>query len=113
MEGWHHLKWHQIRKKGSPDRRRRRDRLHSLEIVIRIDPTSTAFIDLLDRCLMRKPPFMEMTRGSPIPSKVVIVLPTNSSHGLLEVCQLVLEVLHRIVQDVQSSRLLANYLPEI
>ena len=34
MKGRHHLEWHWFRKNGSPDGRRRRDRIHSLELIL-------------------------------------------------------------------------------
>ena len=41
-------------------------------------------VDLLDGRLMGQPPLMEMTRGSPVPSEVVVILTTDSRHRLLE-----------------------------
>ena len=81
MERRHHLEWHRIQKNGSPNRRRRRDRL---EVIFRINSTSAMLVDLLDGRLMGQPPLMEMTRGSPVPSEVVVILTTDSRHRLLE-----------------------------
>ena len=101
MKGRYHLEWHQFWKNRSPDWRRRRDRLHSLEVVIRIvGPASTTLIDFLNGCFMGYPSLMKMTSRSPAPSEVVVVLAAYASHRLLEPGQLVLEVFHRMVKDI-------------
>ena len=100
MKGWHHLKWHRIRKDGSFDWRGRRDRFHSLELVVRVDPTSTTLIDLLNGRLMGNPSLVEMTDRSSIPTEVFVILSTNSCHRLLETGQFILKIFDGVVQDV-------------
>ena len=113
MKRWHHLEWYRFRKCRSSYRRRRRDCFHSLELVLRVNPASAAFVDLLDGCLMGNPPFVEVTSRSSVPTEVVVVLATNSHHDVLEAGQLVLQILDGIMKDIQLGRLLANHLPKI
>ena len=113
MERWHHLEWHRLRKNGGLDWRRRRNCLHGLEVIIRVDLTSTALIDFLDGCLMGDPPFVELATPSRAPTEVVIELLTRARHHVLEAGQFVLQVLHCILKDIQLGRLLPNHLPEV
>ena len=113
MKGRHHLERRQIRKNGRPNRRRRRDRFHSLELVLRVNPTSAAFVDLFNGRRMIKPSFVELTTGDRVPSEVVVVLATDPSHRLLEAGELVFQILHGMVKDVQLRRLLAHQHPKI
>ena len=62
---------------------------------------------------MGDPSLVKMTGGDTVPSKVVIILSTNSRHSLLEARQLVFEVLHGMVQDIEFRSLLANHLSEV
>ena len=107
------MEWHRFRKHGSPSWGWRQDRFHSLKLVLRVDPTSTTLIDLLNGGLMGNPSLMQMTGGSSVTTEVVIILATNSGHNLLETSQLVLEVFNRIMENIQGGGLLSNYLPKI
>ena len=113
MKRWHHLEWYRFRKYGSPDRRRRRDRFHSLELVLGVDPAGTTLVDLLDGRFMGQPSLMEVTSGNAVSSKVVVVLTTYSCHRFLETGQFVLQVLHGVMKDVQLGRLHLDHLPEV
>ena len=68
---------------------------------------------LLYGSLMGYPSLMGNASRNAAPSKVIIVLPTNSRHDLLETRQLVLQVFHGVVQDVELCSLLANHLRKV
>ena len=107
------MEWYRIRKNRSPDWRRRRDRFHSLELIFGLDPASATFVDLFDGSLMGNPSFVEVTRRSPVSSEVVVKLATNSRHSLLEAHQLISEVLHSVVQDIELRSLHTNHLSKV
>ena len=114
MERWHHGNWHRFRKNRSPNWQRRGDRFYSLEVVVRIiRSASTTLVDFLNGCLMGKPSLMKVTSRSPVPLEVVIVFAAYASHRLLEAGQLVFEVFHRMVKDVEHGRLPTNHLLQL
>ena len=92
---------------------RRRDRLYSLEFVLRVDPASAPFVDLLDGCLVGNPSLVELATPSRASTKVLVELTTRPCHHGLETGQFILQVFHGVVQDVQLGRLLPDHLPEI
>ena len=102
MKRRHHLEWYRFRKNGSPGRRRRRDRVHSLELVVAgtVGSTSATFIDPLDGRFMGDPSLVELSRRNSGSTKVLPELSTNTRHDLLEASQLVLQVLDGVVEDV-------------
>ena len=56
---------------------------------------------------------MEVPYGDPSLSKVVVILTTDTGHRLLEAGQFGLEVLDRMVEDVQGGRLHPDHLPKL
>ena len=112
MKGRHHLEWYRFRNHGTPDRRRRRDRLYSLERVIiagTIGPTSATLVDSLDGRLVGNPPLLKLTGRGCALAKVLVELTSNPSHDLLETSQFVFEVLHGIMENIDGGILLPNY----
>ena len=86
MKRRHHLEWHRIRKYGSPNRRRRRDRFHSLKVVVAgtIGPAGATFVDPFEGSFVSNPSFMKMAIGGhvlqkPQDSKVVGPLPEEDA----------------------------------
>ena len=59
---------------------------------------------------MRDPPPVKMAMRHPSLSEVLVVLPADSSHRMLEAHQLVFQFLDGMRQNVQLSRLLAYHL---
>ena len=101
MKRQHHLEWYRFWKYGILDGRRRGNCLHSLEVIPRVTcPASTPFVDLLDGSFMGNPSRMEMSHGDTSLLEVVVILATNSHHGLLKAGQLVLKIFKGVVQDV-------------
>ena len=115
MKRRHHLEWHRFRNNRTPDRRRRGDCVHSLELIVTgaIGPTSAPLIDLLNGRLMRNPSFVELTNGGRTPTKVLVELPGDSGHDLFEACQLVLQVLQGVVENINFGILLPNHLTKV
>ena len=98
----------------SSDWRRRRDRLHSLEIILGVaSPTRTALIDLFNGSLVGNPSTVKLPDGDASLPEVVVVFTTDPGHGLLEASQLVLEVFNGIVKNIELRSLLVNHLPKI
>ena len=58
---------------------------------------------------MRDPPMVEMTVRYTGLSEVLIILPTDSSHRLLEAGEFILEVFNVLVKNVQLSGLPAHH----
>ena len=52
-----------------------------------------------------------MAMSDPSLPEVLVVLPADPSHRLLEAGELILQVFKVVFQDVQLSRLLAHQLP--
>ena len=63
-----------------------------------------------DGGFMRDPPSVKMAMRHPSLLEVLVVLPTDSGHRMLEARQLILQFLNSMGQDVQLSRLLAYHL---
>ena len=92
----------------------RRNRFHSLEVVLGVTSTARApLVNLQDGGFVGNPPSMKMAMCHPGLLEVLVILPANPGHRLLEAGELVLEVLEGVHQDVQLHRLLANHLPKI
>ena len=115
MKRRHHLEWYRFRNYWTPDRRRRRDRVHGLELVVAgtIGPTSASFVDLFDGCFMGNPSIMELARRGRALTKVVVKLSRHAGHDLLEASQLVLEVLQSVMENVYLGVLLTNHLTKV
>ena len=56
---------------------------------------------------------MKVTTRSTTLSKVVVILATNPGHDHLETRQLVFEVLHGILENVDLGILLSNHLTKV
>ena len=56
---------------------------------------------------------MKLATPSRTSTEVIVELPTSPSHHGLEASQLILQVLHGVMKDVQLGGLLTNYLPEV
>ena len=115
MKRRHHLEWHRFRNHRTPDRRRRRDRVHGLELVVAgtIGPTGTTLVDPLDPCFMGDPSLMELANGNRTFPKVLVELTGDTSHDLLEAGQLVLQVLQCIMENIDLGVLLTNHLTKV
>ena len=115
MKRRHHLEWYRFRNHWTPDWRRRRDRVHSLELVVTgtIGPTSTPLVDPLDGRFMGNPPFVELTDRGRTPTKVLVELTSDTGHDLFEASQFVLQVLHRIMENIDCGVLLPNHLTKV
>ena len=115
MERWHHLEWYRFRNHRTPDRRRRRDRVHSLELVVTgtICSAGATLVDLLNGRLVGNPSVMELTSGSRAPPKVLVELTGNTGHNLLEASQLVFKVLQSVMENVYLGVLLPNHLTKV
>src|ERR1700753_4099530 len=115
MKGRHHLEWYRFRNHWTPDWRRRRDRVHSLELVIAgtIGSTGASLVDLFDGRLMQNPSFMELTNRNLALTKVVVHLMNNTSHDLLKASQLVLKVLQGVMENIYFGVLLPNHLTKV
>ena len=116
MKRRHHLEWHRFRKnKGILDWRRRGDRFHSLKLVVTgtIGSASATFVDPLNGSLMGNPSLMEVVSRSRTSAKVLVEPLNDPVHDLLEAGQLIFEVLHRIVKNVQLGGLLTNHLAKL
>ena len=110
MKRRHHLEWHRFRNYRTPDRRRRGDRVHSLELVVAgtIGPTGTTLVDPLNGGFMGNPSLVVQTNGSRTSTKVRVELISDSGHDLLETGQLVLKVLQSVVENIYFGVLLPN-----
>ena len=62
---------------------------------------------------MQDPPIVDLTNGGFDLAEVVVELTNNTSHDLLEAGQLVLKVLHRIVENVYLGVLLPNHFTKV
>ena len=115
MKRRHHLEWHRFRNHRTPDRRGRGDRVHSLEIVVAgtVGSTGASLVDPLDGYLVGGPSLMELTNRGRQPTKVPIELSSNAGHDLFETSQLVLQVLQRIMENVNFGVLLPNHLAKV
>ena len=115
MKRRHHLEWYRFRDHRTPDWRRRRGRVHSLELIITgtIRPASTPLVNPLDGRFMGNPSLMELTDRGGAPTKVLVELTSNASHDLLKAGQFVLEVFHGILENVDLSVLLPNHFTKI
>ena len=60
---------------------------------------------------MGDPPTMELSVCDTSLPEVLVILPTNSCHLLLEASELILQVFEVVLQNVQLSRLPAHQLP--
>ena len=57
-------------------------------------------VDLFNGGFMGNPSRMEVSSGDTSLLEVIVVFTTDTGHGLLEAGQLVLEVLHRMMENV-------------
>ena len=62
---------------------------------------------------MGDPPIMELAMSYTSFLEVLIILPTNTGHCLLETGELILQVFKGVHQNVQLSRFLAHLLPQL
>ena len=69
-------------------------------------------VDLLDGGFMGDPSRVEVSNGDSSLLEVIVILPTDTSHDLLEAGQFILEIFNSMVKDVQGGRLLAYHLPK-
>ena len=115
MKRRHHLEWHRFRNHWTPNRRRRGDRVHSLELVVTgtIGPAGASLVDPLDGCLMGNPSLVELANRGCATTKVLVELTSNTSHNLLEAGQFVLKVLHGVMENVYGSVLLPYHLTKV
>ena len=115
MKRRHHLEWYRFRNYRTPDWRRRRDRVHSLELVVAgtIGPASATLVDPLDGCLMGNPSLVELADGNGALTKVLVELTSDSRHDLLETGQLIPKVLQRVMKDVYLGILLTNHFTKV
>ena len=115
MKRRHHLEWHRFRNHRTPDWRRRGDRVHSLELVVAgtIGPAGASLVDPLDGHFMRNPSLMELANVRPHSTSIVVDLPEATGHDLLKAGQFVLQVLQRVMENVQFSSLLPDYFTKV
>ena len=115
MKRRHHLEWHRFRNNRTPDWRRRGDCVHSLELVVAgtIGSTGATLVDPLDSGFMRNPPLVILANGSRATTKVLVELTSNPGHDLLESCQLVLEILQSVVENINLGVLLSNHFTKV
>ena len=111
LKGWHHLQGHQFRNWRSPDRQRRRNRLHGHKLVIRVIlSTGTSLFDQGDCCFMRDLSTMQRSvSGGSLP-EVLVILPKHTGDLFLEAGKLVLKIFKFRLHDVLMSQLLAQHL---
>ena len=115
MKRRHHLEWYRFRNHRTPDWRRRRDRVHSLKLVVAgtIGPTGAPFVDPFEGCFMGNPSLVDLANRGCATTKVLVELTSNSSHDLFEAGQLVLKVLQRVMENVDLGVLLSNNLTKV
>ena len=115
MKRRHHLEWHRFRNYWASDRRRRRDRIHSLELVVTgaVGPASASLIDPFNGRLMRDPSLVELTSRSRTSTKVLVELSSDPCHDMLETGQLVFQVLHGIMENIDFGVLLPNHFTKV
>ena len=114
MKRRHHLEWYRFQKYRSPNWRRRRDRFHSLEVILRVtSSTGAPLVNLLNGGFVGDPPTMEVSdRNSGLP-EVDVVFTTDTSHCLLKAGQLVRQIFYGVEQDVQLRGLLSHHFPQL
>ena len=109
------MEWHRFRNNRTPDWRRRGDCIHSLKLVVAgtIGPTGAPLVDLFDGGFVQDPSLVELTDRDLALAEVVVELLNDTGHDLLEARQLVLEVLHGVMENVQLGVLLSYYLTKV
>ena len=115
MKRRHHLEWHRFRNHRTPGRRRRRDCVHSLELVVAgtVGPTGATLVNPLDGRLVGDPSLIDSANGGRTTTKVVVELLGHPSHDLLKAGQLVLQVLQSVMKNVYLGVLLTNNLTKV
>ena len=115
MKRRHHLEWYRFRNHRIPDRRRGRDCVHSLELVVAgtISPTRTTLVDPLNGCFVGNPSLVKLTSRGPAFTKVLVELSGDTGHDLFEASQLVLQILQSVLENIYLGVLSPNQFTKV